>query len=103
MRRAFARRRDLVLSALERLPGFECPPPDGAFYVYPSVRGVLGREIAGRRVDTSAQLAALLLDEARVAVVAGEAFGTSGYLRLSYALADDKLEEGMARIQALLA
>jgi aspartate/methionine/tyrosine aminotransferase len=102
MRQAFARRRELILAGLERLPGFECPPPDGAFYVFPSVAGVLGREIAGRRIDTSDQLAALLLDEAKVAVVPGEAFGTPGYLRLSYALADGKLEEGMARIERLL-
>jgi aspartate/methionine/tyrosine aminotransferase len=102
MRRAFARRRELILAGLERLPGFECPPPDGAFYVFPSVAGVLGREIAGRRIDTSDQLAALLLDEAKVAVVPGEAFGTPGYLRLSYALADGKLEEGIARIERLL-
>jgi aspartate/methionine/tyrosine aminotransferase len=102
MRQAFAHRRELILAGLERLPGFECPPPDGAFYVFPSVAGVLGREIAGRRIDTSDQLAALLLDEAKVAVVPGEAFGTPGYLRLSYALADGKLEEGMARIERLL-
>ncbi|MGC1184734.1 MAG: pyridoxal phosphate-dependent aminotransferase [Candidatus Dormiibacterota bacterium] len=102
MRRAFARRRDLMLAGLERLPGVECPPPDGAFYVFPSVTGVLGREIGGQQIDTSEQLAGLLLDEAKVAVVPGEAFGAPGHLRLSYALADDKLEEGMARIERLL-
>jgi aspartate aminotransferase len=103
MREAFAKRRGAILAGLERLPGFECPPPDGAFYVFPSVAGLLGRNIAGRRVDTSEQLAGLLLDEAKVAVVPGEAFGAPGHLRFSYALADDQLEEGMARIHRLLA
>ena len=103
MREAFAKRRRAILAGLERLPGFECPPPDGAFYVFPSVAGLLGRNIAGRRVDTSEQLAGLLLDEAKVAVVPGEAFGAPGHLRFSYALADDQLEEGMARIHRLLA
>ncbi|MGA9919751.1 MAG: pyridoxal phosphate-dependent aminotransferase [Candidatus Dormiibacterota bacterium] len=102
MRQAFARRRQMILSALDGIPGLECPPPDGAFYVFPSVTGVLGRQIVGRRVDTSEQLASLLLDEAKVAVVPGEAFGAPGYVRFSYALADDLLEEGMARIQRLL-
>jgi len=90
------------LAGLERLPGFECPSPDGAFYVFPSVAGVLGRDIAGEHIETSEQLARLLLDQAKVAVVPGEAFGTPGYLRLSYALADEKLEEGLARIHRLL-
>ena len=103
MRQTFAHRRELILAGLDRLPGFECPPPDGAFYVFPSVTGLLGREIAGRQVDTSDQLAALLLDEAKVAVVPGEAFGAPGHLRFSYALADDLLAEGMARVQQLLA
>ncbi|MGA7173392.1 MAG: aminotransferase class I/II-fold pyridoxal phosphate-dependent enzyme, partial [Candidatus Dormiibacterota bacterium] len=100
--RAFSRRRETILAALDRLPGLECPAPDGAFYVFPSVSGLLGREIAGRQVDTSDQLAGLLLDEAKVAVVPGEAFGAPGYLRFSYALADELLEEGMARISRLL-
>jgi aspartate aminotransferase len=75
----------------------------GAFYVYPSVQGVLGREIAARTPTTSAELAGLILDEVEVAVVPGEAFGPSGYLRLSYALGDDDLVEGVSRIQRLLA
>ncbi|HEY6795006.1 MAG TPA: aminotransferase class I/II-fold pyridoxal phosphate-dependent enzyme, partial [Kineosporiaceae bacterium] len=69
---------------------------------YPSVKGILGREIRGKRVTTSAELAAVILDEVEVAVVPGEAFGPSGYLRLSYALGDDDLVEGVGRIQALL-
>ncbi|MGH7704730.1 MAG: pyridoxal phosphate-dependent aminotransferase [Candidatus Dormibacteria bacterium] len=103
MRQTFARRRDAILSHLDQLSGFECPAPDGAFYVFPSVTGVLGREVAGRRIDTSEQLAGVLLDEAKVAVVPGEAFGAPGHLRLSYALAEPQLEEGMARIRSLLA
>lgn len=102
MRQIFARRRDVILEGLGKMPGIECPPPEGAFYVFPSVEGLLGRTIAGRRVETSEQLAGLFLDEARVAVVPGEAFGTAGHLRFSYALADDLLEEGISRLQQLL-
>jgi aspartate aminotransferase len=103
MREAFDRRRTTIVSMLREVPGFECPEPEGAFYAYPSVKGALGREIAGRVASTSAELAALILDEAEVAVVPGEAFGTPGYLRLSYALGDDDLAEGVGRIQRLLA
>ncbi len=102
MRAAFARRRSAMLAYMDRVPGFECPAPEGAFYLFPSVRGALGREIGGHRVDTSAELAAVLLEEARVAVVPGEAFGAPGYVRFSYALADQDLAEGMARLLRLL-
>jgi aspartate/methionine/tyrosine aminotransferase len=102
MRAAFDRRRQTIVKMLDEIPGVQCPTPMGAFYVYPSVRGVLGRTIRGRTPDTSAELASLILDEAEVAVVPGEAFGPSGYLRLSYALGDDDLVEGVSRIQALL-
>jgi aspartate aminotransferase len=102
MRTAFDRRRRLIVSMLDEIDGVVCPEPRGAFYVYPSVKGVLGREIAGRTPTTSAELAELILDEAEVAVVPGEAFGTPGYLRLSYALSDEDLVEGVGRIQKLL-
>ena len=102
MRTAFDRRRQTMVRMLNEIPGVNCPEPMGAFYAYPSVRGLLGREFAGRRVDTSADLAALILDEAEVAVVPGEAFGPSGYLRLSYALGDADLVEGITRLQKLL-
>jgi aspartate/methionine/tyrosine aminotransferase len=103
MRQVFARRRDLILAGLGQLPGIECPPPDGAFYVFPSVEGLLGRTIAGQKVETSEQLAGVFLDKARVAVVPGEAFGCPGHLRFSYALSDELLEEGISRLQQLLA
>jgi aspartate aminotransferase len=103
MREAFDRRRQTIVSMLREVPGFECPEPEGAFYAYPCVKAALGREIGGRAASTSAELAALILDEAEVAVVPGEAFGTPGYLRLSYALGDDDLVEGVGRIQRLLA
>jgi aspartate aminotransferase len=74
----------------------------GAFYCYPAVKDLLGKQIRGRRAGSSAELADLLLDEAEVAVVPGEAFGTPGYLRLSYALGDDDLVEGVTRMQKLL-
>ena len=85
------------------IPGVECPEPFGAFYVYPSVKGVLGKEIRGRRPATSAELCELVLEEAEVAMVPGEAFGTPGYVRMSYALGDDDLVEGVTRLHKLLA
>jgi aspartate/methionine/tyrosine aminotransferase len=102
MREAFDRRRQTIVSMLREIPGIACPEPQGAFYVYPSVKGLLGRPIAGRTAQTSAELAELILEEAEVAVVPGEAFGTPGYLRLSYALGDDDLVEGVGRLQRLL-
>jgi aspartate aminotransferase len=102
MREAFDRRRLLMSGMLNEIPGVVCPVPEGAFYCYPSVKGVLGKELAGRRPATTTELAELLLDEADVAVVPGEAFGTPGYFRLSYALADDDLEEGITRLGKLL-
>ncbi|MBA3249293.1 MAG: pyridoxal phosphate-dependent aminotransferase [Geodermatophilaceae bacterium] len=102
MRTAFDRRRRRIVSMLREIPGVECPEPEGAFYVYPSVRGLLGRELRGRTAHTSTELAALILDEVEVAVVPGEAFGTPGYLRFSYALGDDDLVEGIRRIQELV-
>ena len=87
---------------LREIPGVACPEPQGAFYVYPSVKGLLGRSIAGRTAEDSVQLAELILEEAEVAVVPGEAFGTPGYLRMSYALGDDDLVEGVSRLQRLL-
>jgi aspartate/methionine/tyrosine aminotransferase len=102
MRAAFDRRRQTIVRMLSEIPGVSCPEPHGAFYAYPSVRGVLGRELRGRRPASSAELAELILDEAEVAVVPGEAFGTEGYLRMSYALGDDDLLEGVTRLQKLL-
>jgi aspartate/methionine/tyrosine aminotransferase len=102
MREAFDRRRTTIVRMLNEIPGVDCPEPTGAFYAYPSVKGVLGRDIAGRTASTSAELAEIILDEAEVAVVPGEAFGAPGYLRLSYALGDDDLAEGVGRMQKLL-
>jgi aspartate aminotransferase len=103
MRSAFDRRRQVMTAMLNEVPGIVCPLPEGAFYCYPSVKGVLGKEVAGQRPTTSGQLAELLLDEADVAVVPGEAFGTDGYFRLSCALGDADLEEGVSRLAKLLA
>jgi aspartate/methionine/tyrosine aminotransferase len=99
---AFDRRRKLIVKMLNEIPGVECPTPTGAFYVYPSVKGLLGKEIRGKRPQTSAELATLILEEAEVAAVPGEAFGPSGYLRFSYALGDDDIVEGITRVQKLL-
>lgn len=103
MGEAFDRRRRTMVEMLNEIDGVECPMPEGAFYAYPSVKGVLGKEIRGQRAQTSLELAELILTEAEVAVVPGEAFGPSGYLRLSYALGDEDLVEGVSRIQKLLA
>lgn len=101
MREAFDRRRQAIVNGLAAIPGVTVPLPRGAFYVYPDVQRLLGREWAGRTPQTTLELADLILEEAEVAVVPGEAFGPSGYLRLSYALGDDALAEGIQRIQKL--
>jgi len=103
MREAFDRRRTTMVTMLNAIPGVACPTPEGAFYCYPSVKGVLGRTIRGRTAQSSAELAELVLDEVGVAVVPGEAFGTPGYFRLSYALGDDDLVKGVQRLAGLLA
>ena len=102
MGEAFDRRRKLIVKLLNEIPGVTCPTPTGAFYVYPSVKAVLGKEIRGKRPKTSAELATLILEEAEVAAVPGEAFGPSGYLRFSYALGDEDIIEGIARVKKLL-
>ncbi|MEU1675885.1 pyridoxal phosphate-dependent aminotransferase [Streptomyces roseifaciens] len=103
MKVAFDRRRRTIVRMLNEIEGVYCPEPEGAFYAYPSVKALLGKEIRGKRPATSVELAALILEEVEVAVVPGEAFGTPGYLRLSYALGDEDLVEGISRIQKLLA
>ncbi|MDK1359776.1 pyridoxal phosphate-dependent aminotransferase [Arthrobacter sp. zg-Y1219] len=106
MKTAFDRRRKAMVSALNSIDGVVCPMPEGAFYAYADVRGLLGREFPGSngpvRPQTSAELAALILETVEVAVVPGEAFGPSGYLRLSYALGDEDLAAGMSRLQEFL-
>jgi len=101
MRQAFDRRRRTIHRLLNEIDGVECPVPEGAFYAFPSVKGLLGRELRGRQVTTSAGLAELAIDEVGVAVVPGEAFGAPGYFRLSYALGDEDLVEGVGRLASL--
>jgi aspartate aminotransferase len=103
MRAAFDRRRKLAVAKLSAIDGVEVVEPEGAFYVFPSFEGVLGRTLGGRTVSTTLELAEVLLEQAKVAVVPGEAFGAPGYARLSYALSDDDLTEGIERIAQLLA
>ena len=103
MRLAFDRRRKLIVAELNKIPGIRTPTPQGAFYVYPDVTGLLGRSWGGVIPTTSLELADLILDQAEVAAVPGEAFGPSGFLRLSYALGDDALLEGIQRLQKLFA
>jgi aspartate aminotransferase len=101
MREAFDRRRGLIVAELNKIPGMRTPNPQGAFYVYPDVTGLLGKSWGGVTPATSLELADLILDQAEVAAVPGEAFGPSGYLRFSYALGDEPLLEGIQRLQRL--
>ena len=103
MKEAFDRRRRTIVSMLNEIDGVVCPEPKGAFYAFPSVKGLLGRDLDGVTPTTSAELAELMLDKAEVAAVPGEAFGAPGYLRFSYALGDDDLVEGITRLQKLFA
>ena len=101
MLEAFDRRRKTAVAELNKIDGIITPTPEGAFYVYPDVSGLFGRDFAGRNFNSSLELADFVLDEAEVALVPGEAFGPSGYFRLSYALGDDQLLEGIQRLQKL--
>ncbi len=103
MRQAFERRRNVIISELNKIEGLHAPMPQGAFYAYADVTGLLGRQWAGVCPQTSLELADLILEKAEVAAVPGEAFGPSGYLRFSYALGDEPLLEGIQRLQTLFA
>lgn len=98
MRLAFDRRRRMMVQLLNEVPGVRCSDPGGAFYAFPNLTGLLGRDLAGRTAGTTMDLAALLLDEIKIAIVPGEAFGAPGYARLSFALGDGDLEEGLTRL-----
>ncbi len=102
MRAAFERRGRLMHSLLEGIDGVRCIEPQGAFYCFPSFESVLGRTIAGRSFATTVEMCTVLLEEAKVALVPGEAFGAPGYCRLSFALGDDDLGEGLRRIATAL-
>ena len=102
MREAFDRRRRLMVSLMAEIDGVKCPTPKGAFYVFPDVTELIGRSYSGVRPASSSELAAVILDQAKVAVVPGEAFGTPGFFRLSYALSDTDLESGINRIAKLV-
>jgi len=103
MRVAFDRRRQMMTAMLNNIDGVTCAEPEGAFYCYPNVEGLIGRELGGRVATSSSELAAGLLETIKIAVVPGEAFGTPGYFRLSYALGDADLAEGLERLAALVA
>jgi aspartate/methionine/tyrosine aminotransferase len=103
MREVFDRRRQLIHRMLNECEGVTCVEPEGAFYAFPSVQGLLGRRVAGTLVTTSDELAQVAIDEAKVAVVSGEAFGAPGYFRMSYALGDDDIAEGVSRLAKLFA
>ena len=103
MREAFDRRRVTMHKLLNDIPGVQCYEPEGAFYAFPSMKGVLGRSIGGREVTDTLQLAEVILEQAKVAVVPGDGFGAPGYFRFSYALGDDDIVEGIGRIADLLA
>jgi aspartate/methionine/tyrosine aminotransferase len=102
MRAAFDRRRRRIVELLREVRGVEVVEPEGAFYVFPSFRGVVGRSLRGRIPESTLELADVILDEAKVAIVPGEAFGAPGYARMAYALGDDDLVEGVTRLVKLL-
>jgi aspartate/methionine/tyrosine aminotransferase len=102
MRTAFDRRRQVMHSMLNAIDGVSVLEPQGAFYAFPNFSGCLNRDIAGRKVETTLDLAQIFLEEIHVAIVPGEAFGAPGYARLSFALGDNDLEEGLTRISDLL-
>ena len=102
MRDAFDRRRRTMHAVLDSMVGVECLAPEGAFYAFPSFEGILGRTIRGTTIDSTLTLADVVLDEAKVAFVPGEAFGSPGYGRFSFALGDDDLGEGLQRVGDLL-
>lgn len=102
MAEEFARRRDLMVEGLNRLPGMRCLPPRGAFYAFAHVEGIYGREVGGEVVSSDQQLAGLFLDKARVAVVPGSAFGYPGYLRFSFAASREKIQAGLSRLERWL-
>ncbi len=102
MRKAFDRRRLAIWKLLDGIDGVDCLEPEGAFYAYPKLTGLLGRDLAGRKASTTLELAELILEEVKVAIVPGEAFGSPGYARLSFALGDDDLGEGVGRIADLV-
>lgn len=102
MRRVFHRRRDLIMRLAREIPGWTTAEPDGAFYIFPDVRGCLGKNFGGRHIKSSADLVMYLLEEAHVATVDGAAFGTPGFIRLSYATSDDNIVEAMTRIRKAL-
>ncbi len=102
MRAAFERRGQIMHRMLNEIPGVSCLEPQGAFYCFPSFEALLGREFGGRTVNTTLELAEVILSEAKVALVPGEAFGSPGYMRLSFALGDEDLVDGVSRLQVLL-
>ena len=102
MRDVYDRRRRTIVSMLNEIPGVTCIMPEGAFYAFPSFEGVLGRPVGTRTPTSSLELAEIVLDEAKVAFVPGEAFGAPGYGRFSYALGDEAMVEGITRVAKLL-
>ena len=103
MREAFERRRDLVVRLASEIPGLKVNRPDGAFYLFPEVSAYLGRRYGDRVIETDNDLCMYLLEEGHVATVSGSAFCLPGYIRLSYAAADEALVEAFGRIKEALA
>jgi aspartate aminotransferase len=103
MRAAFERRRNLTVELLNQVPGVSCRTPEGAFYAFANVKGLLGRSLRGRVLESDLQIAEMFLSEAHAATVAGSPFGAPGYVRLSYACSDDDLRTGIGRIRDAVA
>ncbi|MDE5593969.1 MAG: aminotransferase class I/II-fold pyridoxal phosphate-dependent enzyme, partial [Muribaculaceae bacterium] len=103
MRKAFERRRNLVVRLAREIPGLKVNEPKGAFYLFPEVSAYFGKSFNGRKITDASDLAMYLLEEGHVATVAGDAFCAPGYIRLSYATSDENIAEAMKRIAAALA
>jgi aspartate aminotransferase len=103
MRAEFDKRRQVLVKGLNAIPGIRCPEPKGAFYAFPSIQGLLGRSLAGKKIAGSADFAAALLEHSQVALVPGADFGADSCIRLSYATSLANIEKGLSRIAAFAA
>ncbi|MCX5782637.1 MAG: pyridoxal phosphate-dependent aminotransferase [Elusimicrobia bacterium] len=99
MRQEFEKRRNYIVDRLNSIKGIKCFKPQGAFYVFPNIKKLLGKSYGGKQVNTDSELAEYLLENAKIAVVPGEPFGTPGYIRLSYATSMENIEQGLNRFE----
>jgi aspartate aminotransferase len=102
MRKEFEKRRDYIVERLNKIEDVTCRKPEGAFYVFPNIKALLGKNFNGKTINTDIEFADYLLDRAKIAVVPGTAFGAEGYIRLSYATSIENIQSGMDRLETAL-